>query len=235
MHSLGDHLDQAARRQRQAVQVSQGDDTTGKLRELHLEDPGHLTVSIVFKDVHTLVPRNEIASDVVRRQRPQPQIVELDALLAQAVAGFDNGMVGGAVGDQPELRTFCPVDDGLGHEVTRGVELAVQALHVLNPVFGLAVDSTLVMPGAAREAGGEPVIGPCGCGRRCRRRQRPLAAEPAQLPGSSAVSTLPRSINRGTERLTHPQFMPRSRSLARTRASGDVRRVKDTPAEFSTL
>src|SRR5690606_40469908 len=50
---LGDHLDQAARRQRQAVQVSQGDDTTGKLRELHLEDPGHLTVSIVFKDVHT--------------------------------------------------------------------------------------------------------------------------------------------------------------------------------------
>src|ERR1022692_4735952 len=92
---------------------------------------------------------------------PEPQVVGFDSVLvAQLVAAFGYAPVRGSVGDDPDLRTRSLNNLGTRYEGASGLELAVEALHVVFVIVrALAVVGFVVVSAAAREIGGRRMLG----------------------------------------------------------------------------
>src|SRR5690606_39075009 len=117
--------------------------------------------AVVLDDVNALVAGDEIPRGIVERQRANPQIAGIKALLAQAIAGLNHAGIGRAGRDQADFGATPPVTNRRSNSPARRVPLATQARSVVQPVvWALAVDSTLVVAGPARNIRAQRVLDP---------------------------------------------------------------------------
>ena len=133
-------------------------------------------VAVLLDDEHLVVVGDEVDHLVGEREGAQPQGVEVDAAAPPARQRLVHRRRGRAEVDQRRSGSACAASraDRLRHQRLGGLELAQQALHVVD-VDGalLAVAGVAVARGAAGEEGAALADAcPDRCGRGCRRRRR---------------------------------------------------------------
>ena len=152
---LRDLLDDETRRDRRAVIVQHGDQARRIDLALIDQQGLQLGVAVLLDHEHPGVGGDEVRDLVLEREGPDAQRVDVYAALGQHVECFLHRGTGRAVVDGAEPRRLGRGrEERLRHQRLGGIELAHQALHVVDVVrTGLAVARVAVLGGAAGEVG----------------------------------------------------------------------------------